>query len=75
MNKDIYILIGKNISKYRIKKGYTLKDLSITTNLDINYLDEIEKNGVDGNITFDELNKICKSLEINMINLFENEKK
>lgn len=72
MDNDIYMLIGKNIKKIRKSKGYTLKDLSLMINLDIKYLEKIEKEGVDGNITFDMLNNICKSLEINILELFKN---
>lgn len=71
MEEDIYIIIGKNIQKYRNEKKFTIKDLSIMTGLDINYLKSIEKNGVDKNITFDSLIKICNALEIKIINLFE----
>ncbi len=71
MKNDIYIIIGNNINKYRNKKKFTIKDLSIMTELDSNYLENIEKNGVDKNITFDSLVKICNALEIKIINLFE----
>lgn len=71
MKNDIYITIGNNINKYRNKKNFTIKDLSIMTELDSNYLENIEKNGVDKNITFDSLVKICNALEIKIINLFE----
>ena len=70
MKDDIFILIGHNIKKFREEKGYTIKDLSISTNLDIEYLDNIEKNGVDSSITFEELIKISNALDINMQDLF-----
>lgn len=70
MKDDIFILIGKNIKKFREEKGYTLNDISISTNLDINYLENIEKNGVDGSITFEELIKISSALDINITDLF-----
>lgn len=71
MNKEIFIIIGKNIKKYRKEKNYTTKDLSIITNIEENKLKNYEKNGVDGNITFNELNLISTSLEINIIKLFK----
>ena len=71
MNKDLFIIIGKNIKKYRLLKNYTIKDLAEITNINISKLDNYEKNGVDGNITFNELNLISTNLEINIIKLFE----
>ena len=70
MNDNIYILIGKNIKKFREKKKYSIKDLSLMTNIDLKDLEKIELEGVDGNITFEVLNTICKCLDINMIDLF-----
>lgn len=70
MKDDIFIIIGNNIKKFREEKGYTLNDISISTNLDINYLENIEKNGVDGSITFEELIKISSALNINIQDLF-----
>ena len=71
MDYNIFILIGKNIKKNREEKNYTIKDLAITTNLDIDYLEKIEKEGVDGSITFDELIKISSALSVNITDLFK----
>ena len=71
MNNDIYLLIGKNIKKYRESKKYTIEELSKITKIDKNYLKEIEKNGVTGDITFEKLNNICNSLNIKFIDLIQ----
>lgn len=71
MKDDIYIIIRDNIKKYREELGYSIKDLSICTNIDFKYLEDIEKNGVDENITFETLNKICNCLNISMSKLFK----
>ena len=71
MDYNIFILIGKNIKKNREEKNYTIKDLAITTNLDIDYIEKIEKEGVDGSITFDELIKISSALGVNITDLFK----
>ena len=71
MHNDIYKIIGNNIKKYRINKGYKIEDLSLMTGLDKVYLTKIELEGVDGLITFDKLYKIANSLNINMIDIFK----
>ena len=73
MENDIYILIGKNIKKRREEKDYTIKDLSIMLNVDSIYLEKIEKEGVDGNITFELLNRICNCLDITLLELLKKE--
>ena len=71
MDEDIFKIIGDNIKKYRIKKGYNIEDLALMTELDKEYLTKIEKEGVDGSITFNNLSKIATCLDINIINLFK----
>lgn len=66
MDKDIFIIIGNNIKRYRLLKKYTIQDLSLMTNINADIIMNYEKHGVDGDLTFDELNKICKALEINI---------
>ena len=70
MDKDLFILIGKNIKKYRELKNYTIEELAIMTNIDVELLKKYEKEGVNKNITFEKLNKICDCLEINIKKLF-----
>ena len=74
MKEQIYIMIGKNIKKIREEKGYSIKDLSRLTNLDTEYLSKIEQQGVDEKITFETLNTIATTLDINITYLFTNEK-
>ena len=71
MNEKIYIYVGKNIKKYRKKRGLSLKELSNLTNLDQKYLKNIEEKGVDGNITFYILNNFCDILNIPIKDLFD----
>ena len=71
MHDDIYLLIGKNIKKFRMKKGYSLKDLSLMTNISIDDLQTIEDTGVSGNISFDTLNLVASSLDIKLVELFK----
>lgn len=69
MEKEIYINIGKNIKKYRKKKKYSLEKFSQITNIQIEKLKEYETKGVNENTTFYELNIICITLEIKLIEL------
>lgn len=71
MEKDIYKIVGSNIKKYREKKGYSYDEFSKMIGLDKDYLEEIEKKGVDGSITFDVLDGVCKCLDISMKELLE----
>lgn len=71
MHDDLYLLIGKNIKKFRMKKGYSLKDLSLITNISIDDLQTMEDAGVNGNICFDTLNLVASSLDIKLVELFK----
>ena len=71
MDEELFILISNNIKNIRISKGYSLMDLSLMTSMDIEYLNEIETNGVDGTITLDMLSTICTALNINILDLFK----
>lgn len=71
LKEKLYIIIGDNIKKYRIKKNLSLQDLAKRTNLNINFLKVIESNGVNENITFGILDTIANVLEISMKDLFE----
>lgn len=71
MYNELYLLIGKNIKKFRMKKGYSLKDLSLMTNISIDDLQTIEDTGVSGNISFNTLNLVASSLDIKLVELFK----
>ena len=64
-------IIGNNIKKKRLEKNYSIDDLARMTNLDIKYLEKVEKYGVDDEITLEELSRICYYLEINILELFK----
>lgn len=69
MNEEVYKVIGRNIKKYRKEKKYSIKEISESTGLDTDYLKKIEIEGVNGSITFDELNNISIALNINLKDL------
>lgn len=73
MNNDIFLLIGKNIKKFRQKKGYSLKDLSLVTNISIKDLEKIEQEGTNENTKLEILNIIAISLDIKIVDLFQKE--
>lgn len=70
MNQDIFLLIGKNIKKFRQKKGYSLKDLSLLTKINIEELEKIELEGATANTNLETLNTIAVNLKIKIIDLF-----
>lgn len=61
--------IGKALRKFRKDKQMTLQTLSQNTGLSTAYLSLVER-GINSP-TIENLNKICRSLEITMVNLLE----
>ncbi|SHJ27429.1 transcriptional regulator, XRE family with cupin sensor [Dethiosulfatibacter aminovorans DSM 17477] len=61
--------IGDRIKEIRKEKGLTLKQLSEMLDLSIGYLSNLERNL--NSPTLDSLQKICESLEINIVDLLE----
>lgn len=63
--------IGNNIKKIRLDRKYSIDELANMTNLDYEYLENIEKYGVDDDITLEILSRICSYLDINILDLFK----
>lgn len=70
MNNNIYLIIGKNIKKYRRLKKITQKELSIKTGYSISYIKKIESNLNYRNFSIKALSNISKALDIDIKNLF-----
>ncbi|MBR1617965.1 helix-turn-helix transcriptional regulator, partial [bacterium] len=68
--EETCILIGKNIKNYRLKKGFSLKDLSQKTNISQTYLKKIENGTATRMKIVKHLLSIAKALEVNLSTLF-----
>jgi len=66
---DINKIVGKNIRKYREKKGLTQEALAYEADLHRAYIGQIERG--EKNIGVKNLEKIAKALHINIKNLLE----
>ena len=67
--KDYLILLGKNITKYRKKKGITSKELGFECDIEKSNLIPIEKGRI--NATALTLLKIAKALDVEVKDLFD----
>ena len=72
MDKDnLYYLISQNIKKQRKIKGWTQVKLAMKSNISVDYLKKIEtKSGCDKQFSLDTVQKIAKTLEIDVKDLF-----
>ena len=73
MDDNLLLLIGKNIKRFREKKGYDINYLADILNMDGDYLKKIETEGVDGSILLGDLINICNCLDINILQLIKKE--
>ena len=73
MDDNLLLLIGKNIKRFREKKGYDINYLADILNMDGYYLKKIETEGVDGSILLGDLINICNCLDINILQLIKKE--
>ena len=64
-------IIGKNIVKYRKKKGFSQNDLAEATKLSRRAIAYYEKEA--NNEIFEKLELISNALNINLVDLFKNE--
>jgi transcriptional regulator with XRE-family HTH domain len=69
MSQDVREILAKNVSKYRIKSGYSREDLSLALEFDNSYISKLERKNV--NITVDKLAKIAEIFNIKVVKLFE----
>ena len=65
--KDIKIIVGQNIKKYRIKKKLTQVELAEKAGIDYKYLQKIEGKSPP-NLTIDTINRISKALNSKITN-------
>lgn len=67
--ENIYNVIGKNIKKYRIRKGLTQRELADKLLLSESFIAKLESVTYQS-ISIDTLEHIAKALETNITNLF-----
>jgi len=70
--EEIRKILGKNIRKFRDRRGWSQADLSEYSNVSVNYLGEIER-GLKWPFP-DTMSKLADALEINVYELFCEEK-
>lgn len=67
---NIYNIIGKNIKKYRIKKGWTQRKLAETLLLSDSFIAKLES-VTHQTISIDTLEQIAKVLDTPIVKFFE----
>lgn len=72
-NIDIYKIIAKNIKKYRKLKKITQKELARMTGYSYAYIRRIEAPRCSKNFSILTIYNICKSLDIDISSLFEDD--
>jgi len=71
-NKDIYILLGKNIKKRRIELGFTQQELADKIGKGLNFVGKIEV--AFSKPSFDTIIDISNALNIKLKDLFNFDK-
>lgn len=71
--RDIYILIAKNLKKQRKKKKLTQKELAKITGYSYAYIRRIEAPRCSKNFSILTLYNICKAINIKIGSLFEDD--
>lgn len=71
MDKDIYVLVAKNIKYYRKKKNITQKVLADLTDFSYEYIRRIEAPNTPKYFSLNTIYIISKSLDIDIQKLFE----
>lgn len=69
MYNDVYIKLGKNIKKYRNKKGLTQQKLADIVDMGINFIGKIEVGFSKPSL--DIVIKIAKALDVKLCDLFD----
>lgn len=64
-------IIRKNIKKYRLKNGYSIKDLASKTGFTYGYVRDLERFSLDKMPTIITLGKFANVFDIKIKNLFE----
>ncbi|MBP3461891.1 MAG: helix-turn-helix transcriptional regulator [Bacilli bacterium] len=73
-NTNIYTIIGKNIKKYRKKKGWTQRQLAESLLLSDSFIAKLESI-THQTISIDTLEQIANKLEVPITKFFENNEK
>ncbi len=68
---DIYVVVRKNIKKYRIEKNITQAELAEKADLTHDYIRQIESNKVANTFSVQTLYDISVALDIEIGKLFE----
>ena len=69
MNKDILLVLAKNLKKLRLMKNISQEELAELCNLHRTYIGAIER--AERNITLKSLESIAKGLEVSTIELLK----
>lgn len=70
-NIDIYLIISKNIRKYRLASGMTQKELAVKSGYSYAYIRRMEGPRCAKNFSIQTLLNISIALNIDIKNLFE----
>lgn len=66
---DLKAIVGRNILKYRKEKTFTQQHLAYHADISVSHLRNIERGQV--NTTLDILDRVSKTLGINVVDLLE----
>ena len=66
---EINIFFGKRVSELRKEKGFSQEKLALESDIDRTYISDIEKG--NRNVSLEIVNKISKTLDINISQLFK----
>lgn len=69
-SNDNLIKLGNNIRNIRLNKKMSIEDLSFEAEMSRNYISDVERG--KRNISFINLTKLAKALEVNIKQLFDN---
>ncbi len=67
--KELFVAVGKKITKFRKDKGYTVQKLADECDMEKSNLIPIEKGRI--NTTLSTLNKLSKALNVELREFFE----
>jgi transcriptional regulator with XRE-family HTH domain len=66
---EINVFFGKRVSELRKEKGFSQEKLALESDIDRTYISDIEKG--NRNVSLEIVNKISKTLDINISQLFK----
>lgn len=68
-DKEVYIKLGKNIRKYRLKKNISQEKLSELLDANSKFIGHVER--VERNISLKKLIQLAQILEVTLCELFD----